>query len=125
MSAHQKQLSCVTSTADVCLATTTQHSFHHKWGNVLLIKAVFLGQQYCSTTGFTFSKEGIYDFGLKNAAVNKEFMTRGDYVTRNDPRCGLASQLSTFSCRCGKTWRQLCMQTYICLFDKVRRKVES
>lgn len=37
----------------------------------------------------------------------------------------LAAQLSTFSCRCGETWRQLCMQTYICLFDNVRKEVES
>lgn len=57
MSAHQKAISSVASLADVCQAANTQQSFHHKWENVLLIKALYVGQQYRSTTGFSLSVE--------------------------------------------------------------------
>lgn len=98
MSAHQTLLSSVTSAADVCQATNTQQSFHHKWENVSFIKALFLGQQCRRTAGFTFTKEGPYDFSPKNAAVNKGFMTQGDFVTRDGPHCGLILQLRAVSC---------------------------
>lgn len=97
MNAHQKLFPCVTSATDVCQATNKHLAvFPSQIGDyALLIKVLFWA---CSATDFTFTKEGIYDFSLKNAALNKEFMTQADLVTRDSPHSVLMLQLQHFSC---------------------------
>lgn len=52
------------------------------------------------TPDFTFTGESIYDFSPKNAAVNKEFMTQGDVLTRGSSLlCFWTTVLQDFSHR--------------------------